>query len=356
MTAIDLGYEVVDGDGHIVLPDDWWMPYLPEKYREWAPRPGQKPEGRTFEATWEKPPTQFGYYPGADDPKERLEAMDTDGVDIAYLYPSQVLSLMPVLNSASFALALEQAYNDWLLDYCSVDPRRLRPVALVPQQDLVLAVEEMERMAEKGVAAVMLRPNPILGVNIDHPNYERVWTAAERLGIAIAIHEGFGTTPAAGVDRCHTFMQGHIVSHPFEHMLACLLLITGGVLERYPRLRVGFMESGAGWAPFWLNRMDEHWEKSDRHGATTTEAPSTLFKRQCFLGVEPDDHLMGQMLDFGLEDCLVFSSDFPHYDAIYPGSVAALTGREDVSDAAKRKMLHDNAARMYQLDVTASAP
>ena len=274
--------------------------------------------------------------------------MDEDRIDAAYLYPSQVLSIMPVLNSASFALALERAYNDWLLDYCAADPQRLRPVALVPQQDLILAVEEMERMVDKGVRAVMLRPNPILGVNIDHPNYERLWAAAEEMGVAIGIHEGFGTTPAAGVDRCHTFMQGHIVSHPFEHMLACLLLITGGVLERYPRLRVGFMESGAGWAPFWLNRMDEHWEKPE-HGTSTPERPSFYFKRQCFVGIEPDDHLMKQMVDFGLEDCLIYSSDFPHYDAIFPGSVNALLERDDLTAEQQRKILRDNALRMYDV-------
>src|SRR5262249_45475418 len=158
----------------------------------------------------------------------------------------------------------------------------------VPQQDLILAVEEMERMAEKGVKSIMLRPNPILGVNIDHPNYERVWAAAQEMDITIGIHEGFGMpVPQAGVDRCTTYIQGHIVSHPIEHMLACLLLTTGGVFERYPRLRVGFMESGAGWAPFWLNRMDEHWEKP-QHGSDLPERPSAYFKRQCFLGVEPD--------------------------------------------------------------------
>ncbi|MBI2867367.1 MAG: amidohydrolase family protein [Chloroflexi bacterium] len=107
------------------------------------------------------------------------------------------------------------------------------------------------------------------------------------------------------------------------------------------------MESGAGWAPFWLNRMDEHYEKLHRFYPEITEEPSATFKRQCFLGVEPDDHLMPQMVDSGLEDTLIFSSDFPHFDAIFPGSAAALADRNDLSPEAKRKALRDNGLRMY---------
>lgn len=98
MSEENRGYEVIDGDGHIVLPEGWWRPYLPQKYWEWAPQDGQKPEGRDFPWHWERPPGKLGYYPGGDDPKARLGAMDADGIDVAYLYPSQVLSLMPVLN------------------------------------------------------------------------------------------------------------------------------------------------------------------------------------------------------------------------------------------------------------------
>ena len=143
--------------------------------------------------------------------------MDTDGIGVAYLYPSLITSLIAVINSAAFASALVHAYNDWLLEYCSVDLHRLRPVALVPQQDLVLAVEEMERMVSMGVNAIMLRPNPVLGMTISHPNYERVWSAAEEMDVVIGIHEGLGVhwaVPEAGVDRCRTVMQAHIVSAP----------------------------------------------------------------------------------------------------------------------------------------------
>jgi predicted TIM-barrel fold metal-dependent hydrolase len=381
-------YRVIDGDGHIIFPsEDWWKPYTPKKYWDWMPHDVTEPDGKTQLYFEGKPapsrlPSGYnrmsgdsgavGLVPGGfkkfdtlnavtlaearrmggANPKDRLTAMDEDKVDIAYLYPSQILSVVPALSSSAFALAMCQAYNDWLYDFCSADLKRLRPVALVPQQDTVLAVEEMERARKRGFSSVMLRPNPINGMNIDHPSYDRIWAAAQDLNMAIGIHEGWGMNiPEAGVDRCHTMLQGHIVCHPFEHMLACLLMITGGIMERFPKMRVGFMESGAGWAPYWLIRMDEHFEKlahqPSLHTPKLKERPSETFKRQCYLGVEPDDEMIPYMIERGLEDTLIFSSDFPHFDAIFPGSVDAMAKRQDMSDQAKRKALHDNSVRFY---------
>ena len=383
MGLLGLGYDVVDGDGHIILDDDWWRPYLPEKYHDWTPRavtnaageeevwaegrPMQDPFGKPTDygagtrALGQTPLSLSGGDPnkaklshalkvGGADPKDRLTAMDQDGVDVAYLFPSRVLSMMPAFYSSAFADAMVRAYNDWLHDYCSVDPRRLRPVAMLPQQDLILCVEELERVAKKGFRSVMLRPNTVGHLNLDHPNFDRLYAAAQDLDVAVCIHEGFSLRlDRVGIDRLTTGLQGHVTSHPFEHMMACLLMITGGVPARFPKLRIGFMESGAGWAPFWLERMDEHWEKPNFRPAhpQLTERPSDIFRRQCWLGVEPDYHFIPHMIDFGLQDALVYSSDFPHFDCIFPGSAAAAAHREDISEENKRKLLNENALRFF---------
>jgi predicted TIM-barrel fold metal-dependent hydrolase len=384
MTAGNIvDHDVIDGDGHIIFPsDDWWKPYLPKKYWQWTPQRRSESGGTARDYVEGRPVSApmvvstkdgglgWGFTPGAwkradaasitmaearkaggADPKDRLQAMDVDGIDIAYLYPSSPLLSQPAaIFSSAFALAMEQAYNDWLYDYCAEDRHRLRPAALIPQQDAVLAVEEMERARKRGVTVAMLRPNPVGPYTIDHPNNELIWTAAEELNMAVALHEGVELDILhLGADRCQNGTQKHVASHPLEMMMASLVLITGGLLERHPRLRLGFMESGAGWAPFWLHRMDEHYERMFGGVRTTKEPPSHYFKRQCFLGVEPDDPLIPNMVDFGLEECLVFSSDFPHVDAIYPGSVSALATRTDLTGATKRKVLLENAQRMYGL-------
>lgn len=377
-----VGYETVDADGHTVLGSyDWWKPYLEKKYWEWAPKPVLEPnqegnvlcEGRLYKLPMPYPGTNEksslgglmtpggwqlddlssvsvaeGRKAGGANPEDRLEAMDADEVSIAYLYPSELLSLPWAVLSASFAMALARAYNDWLQDYCSTNPHRLRGAAIIPQQDLVLALEEMKRVRKIGLQTIMLRPNLIGGITFQHKNYEPIWAAAQDMDMGIAVHEGFGVEmPTIGWDRTQNWMQAHALQHPAEHMAACMVLITGGVFQRYPKLRMAFLENGAGWAPFWLDHMDEHYEKWHRFYPGLDEKPSLFFKRQCYLGVEPDYGLIPHLVEFGLGHTLVFSTDFPHFDAIYPGSVATMANRDDMTDELKRQVLRDNALRLY---------
>ena len=387
MNGSRIPYDVIDSDGHILFPSNvWWKPYLPEKYWDWTPRTVREPDGTKQLYAEGRPlpvavPSSLrrsdeglafrgsgqSYVPGSwgrkdagaitmaearklagSDPKDRLRAMDTEGIDVAYLFPSQIGSLLPALRSTAFISAYVSAYNDWLADYCVADPRRLKPAAVLPQHDPILAVEEMERARKRGVTAIYIRPNTMGEINLDHPSNERLWAAAEDLDMAACVHEGYGLEiPEVGRERVSTNLQGHMTSHPFEHMTASLVLITSGVLKRHPKLRVAFMESGAGWAPFWLNRMDEHSRKFTYGDEPLEEMPTTYFRRQCFLGIEPDERFLPHLIDFGLEDTLLYGSDFPHVDAIFPGSVAALAERSDISDTAKRKALRDNALRLY---------
>ncbi|MFI0740699.1 amidohydrolase family protein [Streptomyces sp. NPDC021100] len=378
-------HPVLDADCHIVLPDSdvWWRDSLPEKYAPWMPRyedgvlvaegriietPSPTFHGRPTQAAWFGSTQGATYTPGSWalddpavvevlsalkrgglDPRDRIAAMDHEGIDKAFVFPSKVLGLLPALRSAAFAAALAAAYNDYAVSYCAAAPERLVPVAVLPQHDVVLAVEELRRVRAKGVRAVILRPNTVAGTNVDDEVYDLLWEECERHGTAVAFHEGFGVAkiPRIGTERTHDMMQGHLVSHTFEHMTAVMLLITGGVLERFPGLRFAFMESGGGWAPFWLHRMDDHVLQFAKDRPPLPEAPSTYFKRQCYLGVEPEDPMLPMLIDHGLEDNLLFASDFPHFDATFPGAVTGLTDRKDVGEEQKRKILYENARRFY---------
>lgn len=378
-------YPVIDADSHIVLPDsdDWWRGRLPEKYAAWMPRyqdgtltaegriieqPSSTFHGRPIQAAWFGTTQGATYTPGSWmhddpaavevlgalrrgglDPRDRLAAMDREGITLAQIFPSKVLGLLPALHSSAFAHEVVKAYNDWVLAYCAEDRARLFPVAALPQHDLVLAVEEAHRMLDQGVRAVILRPNTVAGTNVDDPVYEALWAFCERHAMAVCFHEGFGVAriPRIGTERTRDTMQGHLVSHTFEQMTAVMLLITGGVMERFPRLNFAFMESGAGWAPFWLNRMDDHTEQFAKDRPPLPEKPSSYFKRQCYLGIEPEDPLLPMLVQQGLEENLLFASDFPHFDAKFPGAVTALTERGDLTEPVKRKLLSDNARRFF---------
>ena len=138
------------------------------------------------------------------------------------------------------------------------------------------------------------RPNPILGHNLDDPAYDPVWEALSSRSMAVGLHEGgMPPLPQAGADRLVNAEQRHICSHPMEQMVAAVSLIYGGVLERFPGLRVAFLEAGCGWLPFWLERMDDHYEKGLERdfGAAKllTMPPSDYFRRQCFVSADADE-------------------------------------------------------------------
>ncbi len=293
-------------------------------------------------------------YLAADyDPASQIRAMDAGGVDVAFLYPTQGLYVASVdAMDPRLAIAICRAYNDWLLDFCAYAPGRLRPVAmLVSLHEPSLAVAEAERVAARGVRAVFVRPNPVRGRNLSDPAYEPLWGTCERLGLAVGIHEGVGVhLPEAGADRFKTFFETHAASHPVEQMLAMMSLITGGVLERHPQLRVGFLEAGCGWVPYWLWRLDEHWEKtSGIEGEPQLSArPSEYFRRQCWVSCESDEPYVGAVLDFIGAARVLFASDYPHPDHKWPETAEAMLAMP-IPEDAKRRILWDNPAAFYGL-------
>src|SRR5262249_59144394 len=104
------------------------------------------------------------------------------------------------------------------------------------------------------------RPTRAKAAKRDHPDYLPIYETAAERGVAICVHEGARTIlPQAGNDRYSEFGR-HVACHPLEQMLASLTFCADGLLERIPELKVGFLEAGCGWLPFWLERMDEHWE------------------------------------------------------------------------------------------------
>jgi predicted TIM-barrel fold metal-dependent hydrolase len=287
--------------------------------------------------------------PGGHDAKARLADMDAEGLDVSVLFPTTGLYFAGVADPA-VQQALCRAYNDWLRDWCSQDPRRLIGVAVLPQADVDASIAEAQRAVGLGLRAVMLRPNPIRGRNLEDPVFEPLWSALEELGVPVALHEG--TTQdvvQVGHDRFDNFLFRHALSHPLEQQIACLSLICGGVLERHPRLRVAFLESGCGWALYWLERLDEHMEEWGHASLPLPLRPSEYFARQCYISCEPDERALPALISVLGDDNLLFASDYPHPDGIFPGVVAALADRADLSPGSKAKLLRDNALRCFGL-------
>jgi uncharacterized protein len=364
-------FRIIDADGHVMEPAGMWERSIAAGYRDEAPKVVVAGAGRVaYQSGGRLSPRtecvsgpmlaafigrmleQFSHAVTTGfDPESQVGAMDAAGIEIAYLYPTQGLYVAAVDDlRPDLALAICAAYNDWIVEFCGHAPDRLRPVGmLVALHDPVAAAREAERLAGRGFAAIFVRPNPIQGRNLDDPAYEPLWAACERLGLAVAIHEGVGAhLPTAGADRFRTFFACHAASHPMEQMLAMLALISGGVLERHPALRVAFLEAGCGWLPYWLWRLDEHREQTI--GITgepqLSLKPSEYFRRQCWISCEPDEPYIPRVLDFIGEDRLLFASDYPHPDHKWPETVEAIRALP-ISDTAKQKVLWDNPRAFY---------
>lgn len=365
---------IIDADGHVMEPVGMWERYIDPAFRDRAPRivraPGGGPSmfasgGRLMprlECVPEAMRASFTArvreylveYQAADYSAEaQLRAMDAGDIEVAFLYPTQGLYMAAVDDlDPELAIAICAAYNDWIAEFCAADPHRLRPVGmLVGLHDPALAVREARRIAARGFRAVFIRPNPVRGRNLDDPAYEPLWAELERLDMSVGVHEGVGAClPAAGADRVRGFFATHAASHPMEQMLAMLALIGGGVLERHPRLRVAFLESGCGWLPYWLWRLDEHWEKTEgvKGESSLPRRPSEYFRRQCWISCEPDEPYVPQVLEFIGEDRILFASDYPHPDHKWPETAERMLAMP-IPESARRRILWDNPAAFYGL-------
>ncbi|MBI1885997.1 MAG: amidohydrolase [Chloroflexi bacterium] len=360
-------YTVIDGDGHVIEPLELWQERTDPKYHDRIPRPSElrgrflledsvlpaeermpdKLRERIGEMTREKYPealqSRFG-------PEARLTDMAREGIDFAVLYPTLGL-LMGGMKDPGLALAVCRAYNDWLLDYCHQCDGKATGVAMIYLHDVPAAIEEVKRVHKLGLKAAFIRPGPHQPRDLGHPTFHPFYAECQRLDMPVVIHEATSSLlPSAGADRFNSYLFKHVVTHPFEQMLQCLSFVCGGALESFPNLRVAFMESGAGWLPYWLWRMDEHYEMmGDLLTPWLKMKPSEYFERQCYISCDPDEWVLPRIIDLIGEDKIIFASDYPHFDSRFPESVASVREVASLSDRTKRKILGENAARFYKL-------
>lgn len=361
------GYQIIDADSHILEPSDIWENYLDPAFKSFAPSRDLKIRGETI---YHKISDEIGeqfraehktlleqHYPlsliNGFDAESHVKAMKQLGVDVSFIYPTAGLWLWSIdTMSPQLAGAFTHAYNNWLRDFCNYDPQRLKGVGAINLHAPEEMVPQLHQIAEFGWKAVFLRPNPIKGRLLSDPVYEPFWTECEELGIAVSIHEAtHGRLPTTGADRFDTRFALHACSHPMEQMMAMLSLIEGGVLERHPKLRVGFLESGCGWLPYWLWRLDEeyenlHWEVKDN----VKMNPSEYFRRQCFIEIEPSEPYLAQIIDYIGSDNLIFGSDYPHVDHKPDIVERAVALQEWLPRETVQKILWDNPVRFYGLE------
>jgi len=393
------GYRFIDSDAHVIEPADMFEKYLEAKFRSPMPiaQTDYRGEPLAFSFKLVIPSASGGEYvmpfgrdpldapalartggasfdagspialPGHDEayaefarhgfPPEMYKlAMERTGIDYMVVYPSAGLltTAVPEL-AADTAAAYRRAYNNWLHDFCSATEGRVFGAASVDLRDAEEAAREARRcVKEFDFKAVHINPVPVCQHRLYDDFYEPLWRTLEDLDVPLAIHTGTGTAADEMLyyylPRLRTAQT--TVAFTIGNILACTALIMGGVLERHPKLRVVHLESGAGWVAFWLDRL----AASVQGGFRGLEIPGLkmhpidYFQRQCYISADPDDPGIKQVIEVMGDNNLVTATDFSHPEGRrYAWAVKEMLELPGVSDESKRKIMWDNALRLYPI-------
>ncbi len=374
-------YDVISADGHvdlIWLPPDLFTKNASAKFKDRMPFVEDGPDGPRWVS---RKGAQFGlvngmgsagrkYVPGEihrsdrmastglyDDGKKgirrltepdlRLKDQDLDGVSAEVLYG--VLGSSGRLNDPEAACEMLSIYNDWLHDFCSHHPDRLIGLANVPSHDMAAAVKEVKRAADRGVRGIDVANRPDM-IPLYEEFYEPLWQIAHETGIPVHFHTIGGRSPdytkmSKAVAR--RAFASHITGFQMHMSYMLIQLMFSGALERYPNLKVVIGEAGLGWIPYVLDHMDLEWE--DQFKDILKMKPSEYWYRQCYATYQSDVIGIKLLKELG-EDNVMWGSDYPHPDGIWPDSQSYLD-RElgHLPAATRRKVVCDNAARLYRL-------
>ena len=328
--------KIIDADGHVLDRDTDIRAFMEEPY---CRRQGSLLARDKWDAS------MYGKLGmNITDVPTRLRDMDTEGIEVSVLFPTTGFAITQSPEK-DYAAAYCRGYNDWIASVCKESPR-LKGIGLVPFQDVPAAVAEVNRAITKlglaGIAVASFGMKEHLGTPIFWPIYEEL----QRLNAPLLVHNS--RQGPAGEIRFDTFLFAHTIGRPFETLIDCAALAYGGVPEIFPKLRIAFLECGCGWVPYWMDRMDEEWEKRQSEAPLLKAKPSEYMTRgNWFYAAEPEESTLPYVIDRIGDDKILFASDYPHWDGMFPYVVSTIHGRKDISEESKGKFLGENAKKLY---------
>ena len=357
---------MLDADGHLIERDEELLEYMEPPYK-----------GNNTLLGFPFFPTLDGYQRGAImarlgihkgytiNAKTWIEFLDGTGIESTVLYPTAGLAFN-MIQDPTWAVPLARAYNNWFTDkFHKASPQRLKAVALVPIQDMPEAVKELRRaVTELGMVGAVLGANGAeLGVRkpLGDPSFWPLYEEAERLDVPVALHGA--PSASLGINFFYRFAQTHALEHPIAQIVQLTSMVMEGVFERFPKLRVAYLEAGAGWVPYIMDRLDRSYEVWS--GKQVQEFSPWLKKR-------PSEYIRSGRIYFNCEggeitlpyalkrighNAVLFASDFPHETNIERAKreIEELMRHEELSDEAKQAIFHDNIVSFYGPRLTKQA-
>jgi uncharacterized protein len=316
------------------------------------------PLRNVYPRRWEEVPTK-GYVPA-----ERLEAIDSDGVDAEVLFPNEAGSFYQ-FGDAEFELACVQAYNDALADWREASDRFI-PLAQIPFLcDIETAVREVERAGRRGHRGVIMLAEPSLLVkgakHISDPAWYPLWDACQSMDLPIHTHASGGLGGRLFVPRWdgYTPHQAHSASTvPTGAWPAQLIpnLIFSGIADRFPRLKWVFAETGIGSVNYVVEACDHEWERRHLWTEGLPTRPREIVWRQVYVNFWYERAGIDMRHNIGIGN-IMWESDYPHIASTYPESWSFVERTmESVPADERKRLLYENAVRLYRLNATSPSP
>ncbi|HWO94571.1 MAG TPA: amidohydrolase family protein [Dehalococcoidia bacterium] len=382
--------KVIDADTHVSEPPDLWTSRVSNKWGELVPHVvfdderkeevwyfgGSRyhPTAGAAMAGWrEFPPAHPPSLDEADraswDSVARLQRMDEYGIHAQVIYPNVGgfgSGRFLQLGEPELMLECVQAYNDFLIDWIQPNPERFVPIMALPFWDVEAATREIQRCHKKGHKGILFGSEPhIFGQpHLADPHWNPIWETAQELGLTINFHIASG-------DMTQLFGSGYpgngrqanyaktTVMFFLDNARAVMEVIISGICHRYPRLNFVSVESGVGWVPFVLEALDWQWLNSgcQQEHPEMDLLPSEYFKRQVYACFWFERGSAEKAIELVGADNLLYETDFPHPTSMSPGPASFADNPKDfieqnlskLPEDVLRKILHDNAARLYHL-------
>ena len=283
-------------------------------------------------------------------PELRVKDQDIDGVKAEVLYG--VLGASGRLDDDEASTEMLRIYNEWLADFCEGYEDRFAGLASIPSHSVGDAIREIERVAKRGKLKGIEVANSHEMAPLFDPSWEPLWALAEESRLPVHYHTigpriDYDFEALAPLQRRQAFAV-HITGFQLAMSKILMELLYGGVLELHPQMKVVIGESGIGWIPYILDHMDLEWEDQFKD-LTLTMRPSEYWRRQCYATYQSDPIGL-RLLDILGEENIMWGSDFPHPDGVWPDSREFIDREfEQISDEVRQKIVCDNAANLYRL-------
>lgn len=366
---------IIDADGHVVEPFSLWQERMPREFHnimwrrevdadgqevlfhggsrlniEWTTgslsTPGAIRDGGRLDIDIDTE-VDAGVY----DPLRRLALMDKQGIAVSVLFPSMMLGMVDV-HDERMQVAYAEVYNDWIAEFCAVDPIRLRWGAVVPTENVTECVRVARAAIAAGASAIMVPPilnsrqTPVSDESLDD-----LYALLAVSGIPLVVH---AINPANRGLAIANHLRGRVqwqMGYSFQNQLATLHVFDSNLAERHPGLRIGFFEGDIGWVQHWFERLDETFLKMALVSKPRMCRVVEEFRKFAVMSADMNDPMLAEAVEYLGSESVLFASDWPHHDGTFPDPIAGVRDNPKLSDRQKRDIFVHAPARFFGIDI-----